>query len=100
MLTGLPYGGPVLFFGEMTMNKRLGFVGIVIEDRRKTAPLVNDVLSTFGDIIIGRMGVPYRERHCSVITLIVDATTNEVGGLTGKLGTIEGVSVKSAMSKA
>jgi len=92
--------GRFCFLEAMTMNKRLGFVGIVIEDRRKSAPQVNDILTEFGEIIIGRMGIPYHERHCSVITVIVDATTNEVGSLTGKLGAIEGVSVKSAMSKA
>ncbi len=82
------------------MNKRLGFVGIVIEDRRKSAPQVNEILTEFGEIIIGRMGIPYSERRCSVITVIIDATTNEVGSLTGKLGAVEGVSVKSAMSKS
>ena len=48
---------------------------------------------------MARVGLPYRERHCSVITLIVDATTDELGSLTGKLGALEGVSVKSALTK-
>ena len=60
---------------------------------------VNDLLSEFGEIIIARVGLPYRERHCSVITLIVDATTDELGALTGKLGALEGISVKSALTK-
>lgn len=81
------------------MNKRVGFVGIIIEDRKKAAHAVNELLSEYGDIIIARVGLPYRERHCSVITLIVDATTDELGALTGKLGTLEGVSVKSALTK-
>jgi len=81
------------------MNKRLGFVGVVIENRQKSAHLVNDVLSEFGEIIVARTGVPYKEKHCSVITLIVDATTDELGALTGKLGQIESVSVKSSLSK-
>lgn len=81
------------------MDKRVGFVGIIIEDRKKAAHAVNDLLSEYGDIIIARVGLPYRERHCSVITLIVDATTDELGSLTGKLGVLEGVSVKSALTK-
>ncbi len=81
------------------MNKRLGFVGIIIEDRKKAAPEVNRILSEHGELIAGRMGLPYKEKHCSIITLIVDATTDELGALTGKLGGVEGVTVKSALAK-
>lgn len=81
------------------MCKRLGFIGIIITDRKKQAGRVNAVLSEFGEIVCGRMGLPYKEKNCSVITLIVDATSDEVGALTGRLGLIEGVSVKSALSK-
>ena len=81
------------------MLKRLGFVGIIVEDREKKAREVNDVLSDNGDIIAARMGVPYASKNCFVITLIVDATTDELGAFTGRLGRIEGVTVKSALSK-
>lgn len=81
------------------MQKRLGFVGIIVENRKEQAASVNAVLSEFGDIIVGRMGMPYHERACSVIALIVDADTDIVGALTGKLGKIPGVSVKSALSR-
>jgi len=81
------------------MEKRLGFVGIVLEDRKKTASVVNAVLSEFGDVIISRTGLPYKTRDLGIITLIVEATTDEVGALTGKLGNINGVVVKSALSK-
>jgi putative iron-only hydrogenase system regulator len=84
---------------EDIMEKRLGFVGIIIQDRRKTAPRVNEILTEYGDIIVARMGLPYHERNCCVITIIVDATTDEFGALTGKLGLVEGVSVRSALSK-
>ena len=85
--------------GSKYMDKRLGFVGVILENRKEKAPLVNEVLTSYGDIIIARTGLPYKEKHCSVITLIVDATTDELGALTGKLGKIDGVSVKSALSK-
>ena len=81
------------------MEKRLGFVGIIIEERRKSAPLVNNILTEFGQIIAGRMGIPHMQKERSVIVLIVNATTDELGALTGKLGKISGVSVKSALSK-
>ena len=81
------------------MSKRVGFVGIIIEDRKKAAHPVNGLLSEYGDIIVARVGLPYRERKCSVIILIVDATTDELGALTGKLGALAGVSVKSALTK-
>ncbi|HOX09840.1 MAG TPA: iron-only hydrogenase system regulator [Candidatus Omnitrophota bacterium] len=81
------------------MDKRIGFMGIIITDRKNQAAEVNKVLSEFGSIIQGRMGIPYKERNCSVITIIVDATTDDIGALTGRLGLIKGVSVKSALSK-
>lgn len=80
------------------MDKRIGVVGIVIEDLVHISE-VNEILSQFGSIIVGRMGIPYRERGVSVISLIVDGTTDEIGALTGKLGKIIGLSVKSALSK-
>lgn len=81
------------------MHKRLGVVGIVVEGRENSAGRVNEILSDFGDMIIGRMGVPYREQRVAVIALIVDGTTDEIGALTGKLGAVPGVNVKSALSR-
>jgi putative iron-only hydrogenase system regulator len=81
------------------MAKRIGFVGILIEHRETTSPDVNRVLSEHGDLILARVGLPCRDRGVSVITLVVDATTDEIGGLTGKLGQIQGVSVKSGLAK-
>jgi putative iron-only hydrogenase system regulator len=79
------------------MQKRLGFVGIIIEHRELAAPMVNDILSHYAKLIVARTGLPYEKKHCSVITLIVDATTDELGGMTGRLGQVPGVSVKSAL---
>jgi putative iron-only hydrogenase system regulator len=81
------------------MHKRLGFVGIIVHDRIVNAPKVNKVLTEYGEHIVARTGLPYKEKNCSVITLVVDMTTDEVGAMTGKLGAIEGVTVKSALSK-
>ena len=80
-------------------EKRVGFVGIIVKDRKQNAPAVNNILTEFGDTIVGRIGMPYEKRKLSVIALIVDGTSNEIGALTGKLGMIKGVTVKSAMAK-
>lgn len=80
-------------------DKRLGVIGIVVEDRTSVS-MVNEVLSEHAEIILGRMGVPYREKDVSVISLIVDADTDQIGALTGKLGAIKNIIVKSAITKA
>lgn len=80
-------------------DSRLGFVGVIIDDRGKSAATVNEVLSAYSDVVIARLGVPYNEKQCSVITVIVDTTTDRLGEMTGKLGRINGVSVKSALAK-
>lgn len=79
--------------------KRLGFVGIILEDREKCSGIVNDILSHFSELILARTGLPNAKENYSVITLVIDATTDELGVLTGKLGNIPGVSVKSGLAK-
>ncbi len=80
------------------MEKRIGVIGIIVEDLEVTAKL-NAILHDYSHLILGRMGVPYRERMVSVISLIVEGTTDDIGALTGKLGKLPGVNVKSALSK-
>ena len=80
------------------MDNRLGVIGIVIEERDVAAARVNGLLSDYAYLIVGRMGIPYRERDVSVISLIVDGDTDAIGALTGKLGGITGVQVKSALT--
>lgn len=80
------------------MDKRIGVVGIVIENKENVNKL-NAILSEYGENIVGRMGIPYREKGIQVISLIVDGTNDEIGALTGKLGSIKGVNVKSALTK-
>ena len=79
-------------------QRRVGVVGIVVEDRLKAAPKVNQLLGEYGDIVVGRMGIPYRDRGISVIALIVDGDTDALGALTGKLGGVPGVRVRSALT--
>lgn len=79
-------------------NKRMGFIGILVEDL-SAADAVNDALSQHAKLIVGRMGIPYRDRGVSVISLVVDGTNDEVSALTGTLGRIPGISVKSMLEK-
>ncbi|HVP18987.1 MAG TPA: TM1266 family iron-only hydrogenase system putative regulator [Spirochaetia bacterium] len=80
-------------------QRAVGVVAIIVKKRAKGAPEVNAVLTEFGDIIVGRMGLPYAARDLNIITLIVDATTDQIGALTGRLGTIQDVTVKSTLAK-
>lgn len=80
------------------MENRVGVVAIVL-DNLEAAPAVNEILHDYAKIIVGRMGIPYREKGVSVISIIVDGTTDEIGALTGKLGRIKYVQVKSAITK-
>jgi putative iron-only hydrogenase system regulator len=80
-------------------QRAVGVVAIIVKQRAAGAPGVNQVLTEFGDIILGRMGLPYPARGLNIITLIVDATTDQIGALTGRLGTLTGVTVKSTLAK-
>ena len=80
------------------MEKRIGVVGIIIEEFTN-AIYVNEILHDFGNLIVGRIGVPYKDRGIFVISIIVDGTMDEISAMTGKLGKISGVNVKSAINK-
>lgn len=80
------------------MNKRIAVAAIVIDEQNAAAE-VNSILHEYSGIIIGRMGIPYRERNVSVISVTLDAEPDRISSLTGRLGQIPGVSVKAAISK-
>lgn len=77
------------------MEKRIGTVIIGIENR-EAAPSVNAIISKHSDIIIGRLGLP-RTEGMSLINLVVEGSTDDIGSLTGQLGKLEGIEVKSAV---
>lgn len=80
------------------MTKRIGVIGIVIDDPKHIVEKVNTIISSYGHIIIGRMGIPRHDANVGVIALIIEGTTDEVGALTGKLGALPGLTVKSALT--
>ncbi|MCT4583872.1 MAG: iron-only hydrogenase system regulator [Peptostreptococcaceae bacterium] len=80
------------------MQNRIGVIGIVIENL-DAVQSVNYILHEHSDIIVGRMGIPYKQKKVSVISLIVDGQVNDINSMTGKLGKLKNVSVKAALTK-
>ena len=82
------------------MNEtRVAVLTVLIEDM-EAAERVNALLHEFGRYIIGRMGIPYRERGISVICVVLDASQPEVSALSGRIGRLPGVSAKTVFTKA
>lgn len=79
-------------------RNKISIIGIIVEDQR-AAPRVNALLSEYGEHIIGRMGVPYKDKGISIISVALDAPAEFTSALSGKLGMIEGVSAKTVSSK-
>ena len=82
----------------MTDNSRTALIGIIVEDELSVARL-NEILHEYRRYIIGRMGVPYREKDISIISIAIDAEQSGISALSGKLGALEGVSTKTIYSK-
>jgi len=80
------------------LPQRIGVVGIVLENPASCSQNVNRLLSRYAFIIKGRMGLPFGEHNIAVISLIVQGSTDSIGALTGSLGQIPGVTVKSALT--
>ena len=79
-------------------NKRIAVAAIVI-DEPEAVPSVNEILHAYSGLIIGRMGIPYKERGISLISVALDAEPDIISAFTGRLGQVSGVSVKAAISK-
>lgn len=80
------------------MEKRIAILGIIIEDTGSVS-LVNELLHEYREHIIGRMGMPYKEKEISVISVVMDATNDVISALSGKLGMLKGVNAKAVYSK-
>lgn len=79
-------------------ENRLAVVSIIVENREQS-PQVNALLSEFGEFVLGRMGIPYKEKGVSVICVAIDAPTEVINKLTGKLGMLGGVRAKTLMHR-
>lgn len=80
------------------METRIAVIAIIVEDRDKSEAL-NRILHDYGEYIVGRMGIPYRSKGVSVISVILDAPQEKISALSGKLGMLDGVSSKTVYSK-
>ncbi len=79
------------------MEKRVAVMAIVIDDTSSVEAL-NAILHDYSEFIIGRMGLPYKERGISIVSVALDAPQDTISALAGKLGNLGGVSVKTAYS--
>ncbi|MCC8058621.1 TM1266 family iron-only hydrogenase system putative regulator [Cloacibacillus sp.] len=79
-------------------ENRIGVAAVIVEDPGSVRE-VNEVLHNFSSLIVGRLGIPYRERGVSVISVVLDGMPDQISALTGKLGKIKSVTVKAVMSK-
>ena len=79
------------------METRIAVMSIIVEDR-DAAEKINGFLHEYGEYIIGRMGIPYRKRGVSIISVALDAPQNTIAALAGKVGSLPNVSVKTAYS--
>lgn len=79
------------------MQSRVAVMSIIVEDT-KYAEEINSILHIYGQYIIGRMGLPYRQKKISIISVAVDAPQNVISAMAGKLGRIPGVNIKTAYS--
>lgn len=80
------------------MEKRIGAAVIMVESKESIGHL-NDVISLNSELILARQGVPLREKGLSVITLILEGTNDQINSFTGKIGRLQGVQVKSVLTK-
>lgn len=78
--------------------KRVGVIGIVVSGSRDVSIPLQKLLNEYGNIILGRMGVPDKRHNISAISLIVEGTNEEISALTGKIGRLENVNIKSAVT--
>lgn len=80
------------------METRVAVISIIIEDPA-AVQTVNEILHEYSEFIIGRMGIPYRQKGINIISIAVDAPQEKISALSGKIGRISGVSAKAAYSK-
>ncbi|MCX7775266.1 MAG: TM1266 family iron-only hydrogenase system putative regulator [Rectinemataceae bacterium] len=79
------------------MEKRIGIVAIVVTEQ-SSVPRLNTILSEYSQIIDARLGLPMRDKGIALISLVVEGTTDTIGALTGRIGRLPGVKVKSVLT--
>lgn len=77
----------------MCTASRVAVIGIIVE-KKDHVQLLNELLSEYGEYVIGRMGIPYKEKNINIISVAVDAPQDVINSLGGKIGKLDGVSAK------
>ena len=79
------------------METRIAVMGIIVENM-ESVEILNSILHEYGEYIVGRMGIPYRKKNVNIVSIAVDAPQDVMSAMSGKIGKIEGISVKTAYS--
>ena len=79
-------------------ESRIAVLGVIVSDG-EAVEAVNALLHEYGEYVVGRMGLPMRDRGINAITLVLDAPANAINALSGKLGRVDGVSAKALFGK-
>lgn len=79
------------------METRIAVMGIIVENM-ESVEILNSILHEYGEYIVGRMGIPYRKKNVNIVSIAVDAPQDVISAMSGKIGKIEGISVKTAYS--
>ncbi len=87
----------LIFLGVFIMETRVAVLAIIVENTESVEEL-NKTLHEYGKFIIGRMGLPYREKGIHIVSVAIDAPQDKISALAGKVGKINGISVKTAYS--
>ena len=80
------------------MDTHIALIGIIVEDENGAAP-VNALLHEYSGYVVGRMGIPYSKKDVNIISIVIDAPDNVISSLSGKLGRVSGISVKTMIAK-
>ena len=83
---------------SQTNDTLVAVISIIVEEP-DCVPAINEILHAAADSIIGRMGIPYREKNISIISVVVDAPQDVISNISGRLGRLSGATVKTAYSK-
>lgn len=80
------------------METKIALIGIIVENMN-SVDTVNELLHTYAEYIVGRMGLPYAQKEIHIISVVIDAPENVISALSGKLGMIKGINVKTMVAK-
>lgn len=80
------------------METRVALIGIIVE-KTESIDMLNAILHAYSEYVVSRMGVPYREKNINIMSVAVDAPLDVINAISGKIGKIEGVNVKTIYAK-